>query len=214
MMHDSVRDAFLTVASQVNGPIDHMYCDNNRDVMCGIKYPIPSDDAATMLSWRWRDTNKRATSKEIRAEWKAIRWMGQTGLDNSRSPAFYAKYAQLVLTSTEITRITISKMFANENLLEWIFHDMRFWPADAQMAALQIVWHDGIKVFDRNSEHFQDTLIDAVQNQDWISAAESYVAEDPAMKVLIDRLFKNAAKVSDLAVHKAKFWGNTEPHGY
>lgn len=200
-MYDTVRNAFVKVTAPLDGQVNHMYCDNNRIVTCavGVRLPTPAD--ASMISWRWKDTNKRATAAEIKAEWVAIRQIGQTGPDNSRTHTYYSNYAQLEMTPAEMYRATLTKLLDVEDTAAKP-KGYRYWPADAQMAFLQIVW-DGSSP----PEDVWKILV----NEDWNAAVELYPLQNTNRDILIKHLFSNARTVDRLNLNKAKYWGDVEP---
>lgn len=193
-MHDSVRDSFIRVTAPLDGQVSHMYCDNNRIVRCAIGVKLPDADSATQMVWRWRDTNKRANASQVRAEWVAIHQIGQTGPDNSRNSLFYNQYAQLEMTATEIYKTTINSLLLME-MDSKLPRSYRYWPADAQMAILQMLWAD----MEINPE-----LYAAMEQEDWVSAKDLMTHDINARVLVIQQLLTNAAEVVKTNSNKAK----------
>lgn len=204
IMHDSVRNAFIQTTGPLDGQVNHMYCDDLRRVVCAIGVKLPTADSATMLSWRWKDTNKRASSAEIRAEWVAIERIGSTGPDNSRTAMYYSNFASLYMVDTEIYRSTINALLDLEESTNKP-KGYRYWPADAQMAYLQIIWFGDTP---------NDELSKALDTEDWETAKDLAVLDYTARSALIKKLFTNAQIVANLNLNKAKYWGEAEPRSF
>lgn len=147
-MHNSVRSAFIPFLSYIDGLYNHMYCDKKRKVSVAAGIVIPSANDASLMHWRWKDTNKRATAKETKAEWVTIDKIGQQGPDG-RLPSYYTRYAQLITPNTEIYRLVHNRLnILEEKAIKWLPRDYINWCADRQMAVLQSVWELGVVSID------------------------------------------------------------------
>jgi hypothetical protein len=192
-MHQSVRDAFVKVTAPIEGMVNHMYCNQDRDVITGIGIELPDATAAQQLSWRWRDTNKKANAREIAAEWKAVKWMGILGTQDNRNSVHFARHVQLMLPNKEIFRTVHDKLNMAELQVKKLFSDFERWPADAQLAVLQLQYSNTLSL----------DLALALQDQDFATAAALIDSVDPR-SVLIKRLFGNAVIVIDKSMNPSK----------
>lgn len=191
-MYDSVRDAFIRVTAPLEGKVNHMHCDEERRVVTGIGILLPDAASAQRLGWRWRDTNKRATAKEIAADWNAIRVLGQQGPPN-RGSIYYRQYAQLMLPDIEITRSAMDRLNWVEMEVEEKFpKTYRNWPAHAQMAVLQLVWSDTLNV----------DVITALEKENWLEAVIA-IKEGTHRGEYVRHLFLNAHKVEENGLIKS-----------
>jgi GH24 family phage-related lysozyme (muramidase) len=206
-MHQSVYDNFIKFTVPLEGLVDFMYCDTVRLVTVGIGIMMPNADAATQYKFRWRDTNKLATAAEIRSEWNRIWRIGQTGSAN-KSYTYFKKYAQLYLPDSESYRVALQKLLQFEDIFVEYFPEFKNWPADAQMAAMQMAWNMG----PRFSPGWPK-LTKSLRDQDFDAAADNCMINGrPSDRNTLDRkLFQNAAKVLRLGASKSKLWYPEEP---
>ena len=213
-MYESVRDAFIELTKPLEGWINYMYCDTVRLVTTGLGIMMPDDTSATYLAWRWIDTNRKATVPEIRTEWRYIKRLGSLG-DADRPASYYKKYASLFLPDSEITKSAMNKLYEMEaEVVKFVGQDYRYWPADAQMAVLQMAWNVGPNMFNNKAKAYWPNLTSALKMQDWKKALDHCQiggnAKTPR-NVLVKRLFNNALKVTELNANKAVLWNKTEP---
>ena len=201
-MFQSVVDRFIEFTVPLEGKASWMYCDTKRLVTVGIGCLIDSVEAAQNLPFRWRDTNKRATASEIAAEWKAIKAIGQTG-DGNWSYKHYGNYAKLYLPDSDINRIAFDKLYSNARIILKYYPDFDKWPADAQMAVMQMAWWMG-----PNFPVGWPNLSRELNKQNFTYAADNCLVNGkPAPRNTLDRdLFLTAAKVKAIGALPSTLW--------
>ncbi len=162
-MHPSVRAAFSGYLIRHEGYTTFMYADKYNLVHTGIGnlIDLSERDSLTVdeqvmapafkLPWRlkgegWTTKNdvcgRVATVDEVRGEWKRVK------LDpiNGKSPLkgwAYAAVTTLALDLNAVQRLFDETLSRFENVLKKRFPNWETWPADAQIATLDLAWSLG-----------------------------------------------------------------------
>lgn len=128
-------DGFIPLLENRFTFIPHMHTDQQHRMYVGPNLMIDSVEEAQWLPFRWKETNRKATAGEIKAEWNAIRLhsMNEWKVDQP-------KQSQLYLPRPDILRAILNKLMAMEHQLLKNFPEFKRWPAEAQMAVLLMVW--------------------------------------------------------------------------
>lgn len=197
-MHSSVREHFIRLSESIDGKSNVMFCNEQREVRCGLDMLLPTAEDACQLTWRWRDTNKRARAAEIKEEWSAIKRVGPSMWVST--PSDFNQYSRLMLSNTEIYRSSLNKLLLLEyDLFQKLPRDYLYWPADAQMAVLQIVWEAGV-------EYISDELIVLLKKKDWMGASKLDFFLKKKRRDMVKKCFEYAHKAEQEEWNTSKLW--------
>ncbi len=202
-MHPSVAAAFGPLNAQWEARTGVMYLDMHRDpatgaldplVTTGVGCLIDPKRAALPLPWRHRGTGKLADRAAIEREWTAIK--ARPGLAPRGLKAF-ERIATLTLDDAAIDALVEAKLQAVAAALRRQFRAFDLWPADAQMALLNMAWARGAHGFARD----WPKLTRALLALDFATAAAECTLKEAGNPGVRPRnaanriLFKNAAIV-------------------
>lgn len=206
-MHASVRAAWPAFCSRFEGRCWWMYLDTKRLVTTGIGFLIDDGNLkppASALAMSWKDLDgKPASRDQITAEWKRVK--GRTDLAPKGGFAF-RESARLRLPEVDIDALLFQTTGRFWTALSNRWHDIEEWPADAQLAALDLAWQNGPAFTDRNWPNMRA----AFAAQDWPRAGAAVPGTHTRAKRR-KQLFANAAKVAQLGLDAAVLWDQKTP---
>lgn len=223
-MRPSVAAAWPGHAALYEGRLNHMYLDTLGLVTTGIGYLIDREGGATpppsALALPWLTASgARASQESIAAEWKAIK--ARTDLARLGGRAF-AAVAVLHLDWSTVDGLLGPKTATFWARLALSLPSLEAWPADAQMAALDLAWQNGPAFLDSklaDGAWRWPNMRAALLARDFTAAA--LAVPDPRPDAGDDdhgdraeyrkRLFRNAARVVALRLDPAVLWDTKTP---
>lgn len=208
MMRDSVAQAWPAHVKLYEGQLTWMYLDTKYKVTTGTGNLIDTIAAAQALPWYKKD-GSRATDVEVTTEWRYIK--SRTDLAK-RSGWAYQSIASLHLKAD-----TVDRLLTETTARFWAEFEKRWpkagdWPADAQLASLDLIWQNGYGFTDlkSGSSYVWPNMRAAFGDEDWTRAASAV----PGTGTRADhrkRLFRNAASVIKLGASRATLWDTKVP---
>lgn len=142
-MRASVRDAWPSFVSGWEGRVGHMYLDTLKYVTFGIGRKIEDNNAISEygLTRPWRDSGGHLVLESaIRQEWATIN--GHTELA-SRGGYAFKSVAKLHLENADIDEALMDTTATFWAALLKTLPALEAWPADAQLALLDMAYHMG-----------------------------------------------------------------------
>jgi GH24 family phage-related lysozyme (muramidase) len=138
-MRESVRAAFVSYTSPLEGVVPWMYLDSKGLVTVAIGNLIDPIQYALVLPFVHYD-GRLAQRDEIAEEWLDI----HNRPELAKLGHLAAKqYAHLRLTDQGVADLVARKLSQNDQHLRARFVEWEDWPADAQLATLSIAWACG-----------------------------------------------------------------------
>ena len=203
-MRESVAVVWPSFCSLYEGRCWWMYLDTKKLVTTGVGFLIDSVEAAQRLPWVRVSTGSPALLEEIEAEWKRVK--------NLTSLAKLGGYSYRTSANLRLPEEDIDYLLTETSKTFWEGLKRRHpsieeWPADAQLAALDLAWQNGYAFTDlvSNGNYVWPNMRASFKNQDWARAA-SAVPGTGARADRRKRLFRNAAKAVVLGVDRNILW--------
>ena len=210
-MHPTVTAAWPAFCTGFEGRCSWMYLDVKRKVTAGVGNLLPSLDAARGLPWLTA-SGQTASSAEVEREWDAVRARAELA---PRGGFAYQHLAALHLDDAAIDRLLLDRTEEFWARLLRSVPDAETWPADAQLATLDLAWQNGpafLESRDAGGSWVWPGTRAALLAQDWAAAA-THVPGDGRRADRRRRLFTNAAAVARLDLDHARLWDTTTPTG-
>ena len=223
-MRPSVAAAWPGHAALYEGRLNHMYLDSKALVTTGIGYLIDREGGTTppssALALPWLTASgARASQESVVAEWKTIK--ARTDLARLGGRAF-AVVAALHLDWSTVDGLLGPKTAEFWARLALSLPSLVAWPADAQMAALDLSWQNGPAFLDLkrpDGSYVWPNMRAALLARDFTAAA--LAVPDPRPDAGDDdhgdraeyrkRLFRNAVRVVALRLDPAVLWDTKTP---
>lgn len=186
-MHASVRTALPAVCKRFEGRLSTMFLDTKGLVTTGTGNLIDTVKAAQALPWLTKD-NKPASNAQVQAEWKQIK--ARQSIKGLGGYA-YVKYATLHLAEPTIDKLLFNKTDEFWSTLSRTVKDVESFPADAQLALLDLAWQNGPAFLSTWNDTRKSVLAMDFANT---TVLTSSLKASPRTTFRV-RLFKNAATV-------------------
>lgn len=206
-MRESVAAAWPASASVFEGRCWWMYLDTKKLVTTGVGFLLESLAEAQSLPWVTVLRGEKATADEIAAEYKRVK--------NLTSLARLGGYAYRTSAKLRLPEAEIDKLLMKTTETFWAglkrnWPNIENWPADAQLAALDLAWQNGYNFTEvkTNGNYVWPTTRAAFKAEDWTKAANAVPGSGSRHDFRV-RLFKNAAKVVDRKLDHDILW-NTQ----
>lgn len=187
-MHQSVRDRWPAMCSKYEGRCWWMYLDTKRLVTTGLGILLETVEEAQSFPWFRISDGQPATKDEIASEYRRVKNLTELA---KRGGFAYKPGARLRLPEHIIDEQlleTTGRFWAG---LTKAHPAIEEWPADAQLAALDLSWQNG-PAFTKAGGAWP-TMRAAFNSQDWKRAASAVPGTHPRAKER-KRLFLSAAK--------------------
>lgn len=172
------------------GTIAHMYLDSKGYVTVGIGHLIKSVADAQSLPFVDPNTGKKATSIEIKADYDNVK--KQT---KDRRAAYYKKYTKLILTQSDIDKLTNDHIDAFYKELKKIYTDFDKYPLEVRLALFDMIFNLGMTNLKNTWPNFNK----AIKAKDWQKAADNSKRKAPVaasrnkyVKDLLEKAANNA----------------------
>ncbi|WP_409321370.1 hypothetical protein [Pseudomonas monteilii] len=171
------------------GITDHMYLDTNGNVTVGVGFMLPNESAAAEYPFL-NSNNSPASVEQKRAEWQTIH-----ALPTNYVADWYQSHTELHLASEYIDSKLGAIVSTNFSELSNLFPAIGQYPGAARVALQDMIYNVGAT---RLPLRFP-RLMEAVRNQDWVTAAtESHRnIPDESRNEAVRDLFLNAAGNGD-----------------
>jgi hypothetical protein len=204
-MRTSVAAAWPAVCSRFEGRCWWMYLDVKFLVTTGLGILLETVEEAQSFLWLRVSDGQPATMEEIAAEYrrvKALRSLADNGGFAYKSSARLRLPEETIDDQLKLTTARFWAEFAE------VHPDVDLWPADAQLAALDLCWQNGPK-FTRAGGSWPNMRA-AFHAEDWTRAAANVPGTHPRAPFR-KRLFNNAAKVVEFDLDRDKLWNAETP---
>jgi hypothetical protein len=182
-----------------------MYLDVKFLVTTGLGILLETVEEAQSFLWLRVSDGQPATMEEIAAEYRRVKALRSLA-DNGGFA--YKSSARLRLPEETIDdqlRLTTARFWAE---FAEVHPDVDLWPADAQLAAMDLIWQNGPK-FTRAGGSWPNMRA-AFHAEDWTRAAANVPGTHPRAQFR-KRLFNNAAKVKQLGIDPDILWDTKTP---
>lgn len=208
-MRAAVVKAWPAMADLYEGRCWWMYLDTKRLVTTGLGILLETVGEAQTYVWRRVSDAGEATDAEVAAEYARVRKL--TALAKLGGFA-YRPSAKLRLSDAQIDAglwETTNRFWAR---LAEHWPRLELWPADAQLAALDLIWQNGPDLTEvkRLGLYVWPNMRAAFHAQDWERAAAAVPGSGPRAERRA-KLFRNAAEVARLGLDREKLWDKTTP---
>lgn len=202
-MRPAVRDGFVPTNAPWEGVTTWMYLDVKGLVTCAMGNLIDPVSTATRLPWKRAD-GAAATAAEIVVEWTRIKARQDMRLSGG---GMFRPLATLHLTDDGVKHavdVTLARM---DLAMARRFERWEDWPADSQMAALNMCWAVGpawVAKFPRCAA--------ALDEMDFLTAAVECHIDDTGNPGVKPRnrgntvLFRNASVIVAEGFDRARLW--------
>jgi len=191
-MRASVSAVWYTSIKSYEGYTNWLYFDTHNPPLAttGVGNMIDAggklNDFGLALPWQFKD-GTYATEKQISAEYTRLKALGI----NKQGGYAYKDYAELFLDEDVVKWMVALKTDEFFNILEKFFTEIEMWPADAQLAIMNMAWWMG-----PNFVNSWPNFSAACKAQDWIRASENCTTVNPSARNPHNvKRFLNAAKV-------------------
>lgn len=207
IMRASVRDAWPAFCSGWEGRVEHMYLDTLGLVTFGIGRKIDDNNTISTygLTRPWRDAGgSLVLESDIREEWLTIK--SHTEL------AFKGGYAFKSVASLHLLGIDIDEALMDTTATFWAtlqrsLPALESWPADAQLALMDMAYHMGPNFLGSKWPNFTA----AAKSYDFAGCAQScQTAKRTPRDQAHVKLFTNAAAVVYAGLSLEVLWGTTQ----
>lgn len=202
-MHRSVVAAWPEFVERWEGRVPHMYLDTLKFVTFGVGRKIEDDNTISTygLTRPWRDASGALVLEEsIRAEWGRIN--ARTDLAPKGGRAF-GTVASLHLNDADITEALMDTTRSFWSSLLRALPGLDGWPADAQLAIMDMSYHMGPAFVGPRWPNFTA----AAKAGDMTGcAAQCQTAKKSPRDAAHARLFTNAAAVIYAGLDREKLW--------
>jgi hypothetical protein len=208
----SVEAAFPTFTGDFEGRCSWLYLDTEGYVTTAVGYLCDSVAAAQALPWL-RSDGTEATPVEIAEEWRRIKAMQASA---PMGGGYFRRFATLHLAERTIDELTRERATSFVQILAARWPSWPLWPADAQLAVLDMAWNYGPRFPDKklpDGHYMWVNFRAALADQDWTRASLTCLSGDPrhSRNRARVRLFSNAAKVKRWGLNPADLWNLTPP---
>lgn len=202
-MRKSVSDAWFESIKSYEGYTNWLYFDTHNPPLAttGVGNMIDGGNKLTgfglSLPWRFVD-GTYALESQVTDEYIRLRALG---IQNQGGMA-YRSYAKLFLDESVVKWMVNLKTLEFWNILKKFFTDIEIWPADAQLAIMNMAWWMG-PGFYQSWPNFSA----ACKAQDWIRASQNCTTVNSSRRNPDNvRRFLNAAKVKFMEGDPEKLW--------
>ena len=191
-MRDSVQAKWYDSIKSYEGYTNWLYFDTHNPPLAttGVGNMIDSSNGLTDfgLALPWRFTNGLyATEKQIVAEYNSLKALNISAKGGNA----YKQYARLFISEDVVQWMVDNKTSGTWSALKGQLPDIESWPADAQLALLNMAWWMG-PYFLKSWPN----LTAALKAQDWYTASLNCTTINPSRRNPDNvRRFQNAAKV-------------------
>ena len=191
-MRDSVNAAWFDSIRSYEGYTNWLYFDTHKPPLAttGVGNMIDTGNGLSNfgLALPWRDKDgDYATESQIKAEYNRLEALGIS----AQGGFAYQKHASLFLDESVIKWMVFLKTDEFWSILAKTFPDIEKWPADAQMAIMNMAWWMGPRFTDS-----WPTLTGALRAQDFVKAALNCTTVNPSARNPHNvARFRNAARV-------------------
>lgn len=208
-MRAAVAHAWPGFCTAWEGRLDHMYLDTKGLVTTGTGnliddgsgHPPPS---ALALPWLTK-AGARADQPTVAAEWRQIKARDDL---SHRGGYAYAKVATLHLAQADLNALLAVKTGQFWAALASQLAGLEAWPADAQLALMDMAWHMGPHFLGAGWPRF--TKAARAADYAGMAAACSTAAKTPR-DGHHQRLYRNAAQVRALHLNPETLWNDRAP---
>ncbi len=200
-IRDSVRDAFVSFTSPLEGIVPWLYLDIKGLVTVAIGNLVDPVGYALDLPFV-RPDGEPASQDQIRAAWQAVKSHTELAQQGYRAAA---RWTTLRLTDDGIQRVVMAKLDQMAGVLWKRFPGLPEWPADAQLATLSMAWACG------PAFHFL-LLAAALEAQDFQAAAANCTINAAGNPGIVPRnianreLYMSAARVVENGMDPDVIW--------
>ncbi len=140
-MHPSVRDAWHSFSTPLEGRVHSLYCDVKGLITTAVGNLVDPISLAEQLPWTLAD-GSRASLDQVRADWHKLKDGAQ--YYSRLHWRFAADATKVRLTDTAIDALVASKLIEFEAYMKkHHFHDWDSFPADGQLGILSMSWACG-----------------------------------------------------------------------
>jgi hypothetical protein len=204
-MRPSAATAWPAVCSRFEGRCWWMYLDVKFLVTTGLGILLETVEEAQSMPWFRVSDGQDATDAQIATEYQRVKSLRHLA-DNGGFA--YKPSAQLRLPEDEIDRQLMATTEKFWNTFKTVHPDVDLWPADAQLAAMDLMWQNGPK-FTRAGGSWPNMRA-AFHAEDWVRAAANVPGTHPRA-MFRKKLFNNAAKVVEFDLDRDKLWNAETP---
>jgi hypothetical protein len=204
-MRASVAAAWPAVASRHEGRCWFLYLDTKLLPTTAIGILLETVEEAQAMPWFRISDGQPATDAEIAAEYRRVKSLTSLA---PRGGFAYKPSAQLRLPEATIDELLMETTDRFWNTFKTVHPDADLWPADAQLAALDLMFQNGPK-FTRAGGSWPNMRA-AFHAEDWTRAAANVPGTHPRAQFR-KRLFTNAAKVKQLGIDPDILWDTKTP---
>lgn len=203
-MRASVAAAWPDTCAALEGRLEYAYLDSLSLLTFGIgqlgeSIGLPTD---FYLSRPWRDKDGRlVTEAKIRGEFAAIKERVDLAMKGGRA---FSGIATLHLADADIDEALLQTTADFWAILLRALPELETWPADAQLALLNMAWNLGPRFLSGWPD-----LSRSLAAQDWLRAAEGCkIAGKPSQRNRWDRiLFTQAARAVQFKADPERLYG-------
>lgn len=135
-MRPSVRSAFITFTTPLEGRVNYMYLDVKGLVTTGVGNLIDNPSDAQRLPW-FRGDMQKANPGEIADAWNTVKKRKDLALQGG---GVYKKLTSLRLSETAVDALVYEKLDEMDKYLTGRFPAYKDFPADGQLALLSMSW--------------------------------------------------------------------------
>lgn len=204
----SVAAAWPAFCANWEGRLSWMYLDTKFLVTTGTGNLIDSIPAAQALPW-YTKQGVRASSSAVEKEWRRVK--GLRSLAHLSGWA-YETSAVLFLDNQTIDRLLTDVTASFWSRLGQTLPQLEDYPADAQLALLDLAWQNGPAFLDlkTSGKYVWANTRTAVFNRKWSDAAAAVPGTGPRADTR-KRLFRNAAVVERDKIDPTILWNGKTP---
>ena len=171
-MRASAAAQFFEDMKVLEGVLNHLYFDTKNLATTGTGNMIDTGTKLTtyglVLPWRKKD-GSYATESEAAAEYSRLKALGIA----SKGGYAYKKYASLFLDDSVIEWMFEAKRDDMESDVRGFIAGWDDLRADAQAAAMSMVWNVGQNMFNPSSKSYWPNLSAALKAKDYIKASDN-----------------------------------------
>lgn len=208
-MRTSVAAAWPAICSEHEGRLDWLYLDTRGLVTTGIGF-LMDDGTGTApeacLSLGWTDQGRPATRAQIASAWRVVK--ARTDLAPRGGFAF-RDVTSLRLPGQVIDALLRAKTLEFWSVLAAQLVNLETWPADAQLALLDMAWQLGPRFLGSKWPNFTA----AAHASDFARCSEHCSVRQASAGRNGDRIrwFRNAAQVVELDSARGVLWDTETP---
>jgi hypothetical protein len=199
-----VAAAWPAFCSLYEGRCWWMYLDTKKLPTTGVGFLLETVGEAQGMNWTRVSDGMPATATEVAAEYKRVKALTSLAKLGGYS---YKPSAKLRLPEPDIDAALMRTTASFWSTLKRNWPTIEAWPADAQLAGMDLAWQNGANFTESKSggKYVWPTTRAAFAAQDWAKAA-SAVPGTGARANARKQLFRNAARVAAAGLDRDVLW--------